>query len=74
MDSAGSAYVTGTTLSTETMGFPVTVGPKLTHSGYYDAFVAKVNSAVPAATSTAGRCRNRRRSSNTLTPCSRSRD
>jgi hypothetical protein len=48
VDSAGSAYVTGTTLSTEAMGFPVIVGPRLTHNGYYDAFVAKVNPAGTA--------------------------
>src|SRR5260370_33958247 len=29
-------------------GFPVTVGPILTHSGDYDAFVAKVNAAGTA--------------------------
>jgi len=44
IDSAGYAYVTGRTLSTEAQGFPVTVGPDLTHNGagFYDAFVAKV--------------------------------
>jgi hypothetical protein len=47
VDSAGNAYVTGTTLSTEAT-FPVTVGPDLTHNGYYDAFVAKVNPAGTA--------------------------
>ncbi len=45
VDSQGSAYVVGIVWSTETT-FPVTVGPDLTfNSGYFDAFVAKVNSA-----------------------------
>jgi hypothetical protein len=42
---AGDAYVTGHTLSTES-SFPVKVGPKPTHSGDLDVFVAKV-SLVP---------------------------
>lgn len=42
VDSAGSAYVTGWTDSSEAT-FPVTVGPDLTHNGYFDAFVAKVD-------------------------------
>jgi hypothetical protein len=43
VDSSGSAYVTGSTTSTET-SFPVTVGPDLVHNGGdYDAFVAKVS-------------------------------
>ena len=45
VDSGGNAYVTGVTQSTESDAlypFPVTVGPDLTHNGYYDAFVAKV--------------------------------
>jgi len=42
VDSAGNAYVTGVTQSTETT-FPVASGPDLTHNGgYYDTFVAKV--------------------------------
>ena len=42
VDSAGNAYVTGRTSSSE-VTFPVTVGPDLTHNGSgYDAFVAKV--------------------------------
>ncbi len=41
VDSAGNAYVTGYTNSTET-SFPVTVGPDLTHNGGFDAFVAKI--------------------------------
>ncbi len=43
VDSAGNAYVTGGTSSTEA-SFPVTVGPDLTfNGGVVDAFVAKVN-------------------------------
>ena len=43
VDAAGSAYVTGSTDSTEKT-FPVKVGPDLTYNGgTYDAFVAKVN-------------------------------
>jgi len=42
LDSAGHAYVTGQTNSTEAT-FPVTVGPDLTQNGWYDAFVAKVD-------------------------------
>jgi hypothetical protein len=45
VDEDGCAYVTGWTGSLEAQGFPVTVGPDLTHNGFYDAFVAKVNSA-----------------------------
>ena len=46
VDSAGNAYVTGETDSTEAT-FPVTGGPDLTYNGapYDDAFVAKVNAA-----------------------------
>ncbi|MBN1993912.1 MAG: SBBP repeat-containing protein [Anaerolineae bacterium] len=40
-DSAGNAYITGITDSSET--FPVTVGPNLTYNGNWDAFVAKVS-------------------------------
>jgi hypothetical protein len=47
LDSAGNAYVTGYTNSTEAT-FPVTVGPDLTYNGNYDAFVAKVNAAGTA--------------------------
>ena len=46
VDSAGNAYVTGFTRSTEA-SFPVTVGPDLTFNGGGDAFVAKV--AMPRA-------------------------
>ncbi len=44
VDAAGSAYVTGQTVSPET-SFPVSVGPDLTYNsgGLEDAFVAKVN-------------------------------
>ncbi len=47
VDTAGNAYITGSTTSTETMGFPVTGGPDLSHGGIpqYDAFVARVNTA-----------------------------
>jgi hypothetical protein len=45
VDSAGNAYVTGLTGSTEA-SLPVTVGPDLTYNGgTFDAFVAKVNPA-----------------------------
>jgi hypothetical protein len=48
VDSAGSAYVTGSTRSTEPT-FPVKVGPDLTYNGgFADAFVAKVNPAGTA--------------------------
>jgi hypothetical protein len=43
VDSFGHAYVAGATESSETQGFPVTVGPDLTHNGGVDAFVAKVS-------------------------------
>jgi hypothetical protein len=45
VDSSGQAYVTGYTNSSETDGFPVTVGPDLTYNSVHspdDAFVAKV--------------------------------
>ena len=44
LDSAGNAYVVGTTNSTQTT-FPVLGGPDLTANGGVDAFVAKVNAA-----------------------------
>ncbi len=47
VDTAGNAYVTGQTNSTEAT-FPVTVGPDLTYNGGIDAFVAKVNAAGTA--------------------------
>src|SRR6266540_2471887 len=47
VDSAGNAYVTGQTTSTEAT-FPVTVGPDLTLNGGIDAFVAEVNAAGTA--------------------------
>jgi hypothetical protein len=47
VDSAGNAYVTGQTPSSQA-SFPVTVGPDLTHNGDVDAFVAKVNAAGTA--------------------------
>jgi uncharacterized repeat protein (TIGR01451 family) len=42
VDTAGNAYVTGVTFSSEAT-FPVAVGPDLTFNGGEDAFVAKVN-------------------------------
>jgi hypothetical protein len=42
VDTAGNAYVTGGTYSTEET-FPEIVGPDLTHNSGSDAFVAKVN-------------------------------
>ncbi len=42
VDGTGAAYVVGWTNSAETEGFPVLVGPDLTHNGDYDTFVAKV--------------------------------
>ena len=44
VDSAGNAYVTGSTFSRENT-FPVSVGPDLTFNGGNDAFVAKVGIA-----------------------------
>jgi beta-propeller repeat-containing protein/thrombospondin type 3 repeat protein len=44
VDSAGNAYVTGITGSTEAT-FPVTGGPDLTFNGGLDAFVAKIADA-----------------------------
>jgi hypothetical protein len=40
VDASGNAYVTGYTWSGD---FPAVVGPDLSHNGYTDAFVAKVN-------------------------------
>jgi hypothetical protein len=40
VDASGNAYVTGKTWSSD---FPAVVGPDLSHNGYTDAFVAKVN-------------------------------
>ncbi|MFU8803890.1 MAG: hypothetical protein ACNA8W_08795, partial [Bradymonadaceae bacterium] len=42
VDSAGAAYVSGNTQSTELENFPVQVGPSLTHGGGADLFVGKV--------------------------------
>ncbi len=49
VDSAGNAYLTGRTDSTEAT-FPVTLGPDVTYNGGYpgDAFVTKVNAAGTA--------------------------
>jgi predicted outer membrane repeat protein len=46
VDDANNAYVVGWTESTQANGFPVVVGPDLTHNGGRDVFVAKVK-AVP---------------------------
>jgi len=48
VDGAGSAYVVGSIESSEAEGFPLTVGPDLTHNGDLDAFVAKVSAAGTA--------------------------
>ena len=45
LDTNGNLYVTGYTASTPGQQFPVRTGPKLTHSGGLDAFIAKVNSS-----------------------------
>ncbi len=46
VDGLGNAYVSGTTASSETDGFPVVAGPTLKfQGGGLDAFVAKVNAA-----------------------------
>ncbi|NCC26207.1 MAG: hypothetical protein EOM25_13595, partial [Deltaproteobacteria bacterium] len=45
----GAAYVTGGTQSSENQGFPVKVGPDLTHNGITDAFVAKINADASLA-------------------------
>jgi hypothetical protein len=47
VDTAGNAYITGSTNSTEAT-FPVTIGPDLTHNGAFDAFLVKVNSTGSA--------------------------
>jgi hypothetical protein len=47
VDGAGNAYVTGYTYSSQAT-FPVAVGPDLSHNGYEDAFVAKVDATGAA--------------------------
>jgi hypothetical protein len=42
VDSSGSAHVAGATESNPGAGFPVAVGPDVTHNGAGDGFVAKV--------------------------------
>ena len=43
VDGAGTVYLAGYTTSTQAQGFPVTVGPDLSHNaGVSDAFVAKI--------------------------------
>ena len=48
VDATGQAYVTGYADSTEAQGFPVTVGPDLTHNSVTDAFVVKIAGAALA--------------------------
>ena len=45
LDTVGNIYVAGSTDSTPA-SFPVQAGPKLTHSGGYDAFVAKIGPTI----------------------------
>ncbi|OGD21680.1 MAG: hypothetical protein A2W03_17240 [Candidatus Aminicenantes bacterium RBG_16_63_16] len=47
VDTSGNAFITGYTWAS-TGTFPVTVGPDLTYSSSYDAFVAKLNSSGTA--------------------------
>ncbi|PWB74352.1 MAG: hypothetical protein C3F15_07995, partial [Holophagae bacterium] len=47
VDAAGSAYVAGDAISTQA-SFPVAVGPDLTHNGFIDVFVARVNASGSA--------------------------
>jgi hypothetical protein len=47
IDGSGNAYVAGVTESSQTT-FPVLTGPDISHNGYADAFVAKVNPAGTA--------------------------
>jgi Ca2+-binding RTX toxin-like protein len=53
VDTAGNAYVTGATRSTEKT-YPVLGGPDLTSNGLNDAFVAKIASVTCTITGTAG--------------------
>jgi hypothetical protein len=48
LDGSSCAYISGYTHSTEAEGFPVLVGPDLSHNGSYDAFVAKVDATGTA--------------------------
>lgn len=43
VDGMGRAHVTGYTMSTEQDGFPIRVGPDLTHNGGRDAFIARID-------------------------------
>lgn len=47
VDSAGNAFVVGSTKSTEAT-FPVLIGPDLSYNGEWDAFVAKANASGTA--------------------------
>ncbi|MBU0755129.1 MAG: SBBP repeat-containing protein, partial [Planctomycetes bacterium] len=42
IDSEGCAYITGVTASTQSLNFPLKVGPSLIHSGNDDVFVGKI--------------------------------
>jgi beta-propeller repeat-containing protein len=61
VDSAGNAYVTGRTASTQAT-FPVQQGPDLTSNGDFDAFVAKIGllavERLTVSPSTVPGCRN----------------
>jgi hypothetical protein len=58
VDSAGNAYVTGDTTSTEA-DFPVTVGPDLTfNGGFNDGFVAKIGTPTPQGPTNKAQCKN----------------
>ncbi len=48
IDNDRSAYVSGETRSSEADGFPVSIGPTLTHAGSADAFITKINPAGDA--------------------------
>ena len=51
VDPAGNAYLTGVAGSSQTAGFPVTLGPDLTHNGGGDdTLVAKLDPAGPTLT------------------------
>ena len=49
LDSAGAAYVSGVTQSTQ-HSFPVSVGPDTTHNGDFDGFVAKISATLSTST------------------------
>jgi hypothetical protein len=47
VDAAGSAYVVGSTFSTEFSNFPLAVGPATKHGGGMDAFITKIAFTTP---------------------------